>query len=166
MEIIYNDSANKLFVKDFADLTVQEKQDAMFDAEISHGEEIAELKSEAGMNTLSPGGAARMQEFRNKSKRMIRDGLGDDFKLFKDSMVDLGSVGIDLEDVRLTSKQHKKLHNLYVSFLKKEIAKYPDIKLIEPRNFTRIQWLEDMRDISREMAADELFFEQPRRQRK
>jgi hypothetical protein len=164
LELIYNATANKLYTKDFADLTISQKQDVLFDAEMDHDEEIANLKSEMGMNTLSPGGAARIQEFRNKSQRMVQKGLGDDFKLFKASMVNLGSVGIDIENVRLSEKQHKRLHTLYVGFMKEELKKYPDIKLIEPRDPVRIQWLEDIRDIAKDLAVDELFFEQPRRQ--
>jgi hypothetical protein len=166
IELLYNESANKLYVKDFPDLTVSQKQEAMFEAEIDHGEEIAELKAEAGMNTLSPGGASRIQEFRNKSTRIIRKGLGDDFKLFSSSMVSVGSMGIDIEDVRLNTKQHKRLNDLYVDFMKKELKMYPDIELIAPRDPTRIQWLEDIRDQAKEMAVDELFFEQPKRQSK
>jgi hypothetical protein len=164
LELIYNDAANKLYAQDFPDLTVTQKEDAMFAAEMDHAEEISELKSEAGMNSLSPGGAARIQEFRNKSARMVKKGLGVDFKLFEDSMVNLGSVGIDLGEVRLSTKQHTKLHDLYINFIKDELKKYPDIKNIDRRDPTRVLWLEDIRDFAKELAIDELFFEQPLRQ--
>jgi len=166
LELIYNDSANELYAQDFPDLTVTQKQDALFLAEINNAEEIANLKSEAGMNSLSPGGAARMQEFRNKSERAIKKDLGDDFKLFQDSNVDLGSIGIDLGEVRLNSKQQKLLQDLYVTFIKRELKNYPDIKPIDRRDPTRVLWLEDIRDLAKELAQDELFFEQPSRQRK
>jgi hypothetical protein len=166
IELIYNGIAQKMYAKDFPDLTLQRKQTVMFEAELDSDEEIANLKSEAGMNTLSPGGAARIQDLRNNSIRAIRKSLGSNYKTFTDSMVNPGSIPIDVRGVRLNTKQHKRLQSLYVEFIKEQLRIYPDLKEMKAADPDRRQWLEDIITLARQDAIDELFFEEPSRQRK
>jgi hypothetical protein len=155
-ELILNDKSQEMYAKDWPDLTPFKKQEVVWEAELDDIDKIEELQSEMGMKQLSPGAAARMQEFRNKSFRMIRKGLGSDFKLFKESFVDTGSIGIDIGDVRLNSAQHKELHELYISNIKSEIKEYPEIPTMDTKDPIRRQWLEDILEFAREDAVDEM----------
>jgi hypothetical protein len=157
-ELLLNDKAQELYFKDWPDLTPFKKQEVVWEAELDNIDKIEELQSEMGMKQLSPGGAARIQKARNKSSRMIRKGLGKDFKLFKESFVDTGSIGIDIGDVRLNPQQHKELHDLYISNIKSELKFYPDISEMDSKDPIRRQYLEDILEFSRDDAVNEILF--------
>jgi hypothetical protein len=161
IEIIYNDAAQKEYAKDFADLTFAKKQDVVFAAEIDSGDELDELKAEAGMKPLSPGASARIQKARNKSERQVREGVGDDYYLFKESDVNVGSIGRNVGEVKLSDRQHKFLQDAYVKSIKDQLETYPEISKMPSNSPTRRMWLQDIVDFAREDAKDLLFFEEP-----
>jgi hypothetical protein len=158
IELMYNQKSQDLFARDFADLPPFDKQDVVFEVELDNPDLVDELQSEAGMNTMSPGGAARVQEKRNKSARGIRSGLGKDYKLFKESNVNTGAFGIDIGEIRLNASQHKRMQGFYVKSIKRQLREYPDLFKMDPKDASRRQWLQDILDVAREDAEDALFF--------
>ncbi|GAF73481.1 unnamed protein product [marine sediment metagenome] len=118
------------------------------------------------MNTLSPGGAAKIQGMRNRSIRSVRKRLTTDYKMFIDSKVNPGGIPVDVRGVRLNAKQRTRLETFYIGNIKQAIRDFPYIKGLKAADPVRRQELEDIITLARQDAIDELFFEEPIRQQK
>lgn len=156
-ELLVNDTAQKMHGQDFADLTPQKKRDVIWLAEADNFDRIELLKEEMGMFQPTRLTASRRQKTLNKSGRIIREGLGGDFRLFEESNVDTGEFSLNLGDVRLNTEQHEVLHEKYIKFIKAELNRFPGILEKPPSDLTRRLFLQDVVTIAREDAIFEMF---------
>lgn len=161
IELIYNDTAQRLYSRDFAELTPDRKKEVMLDAELDHDDRLEELKAEAGLTPMSPGLAAKVQASRNKAERKVRSGLGNEYKTFTDSLVSPGAFNHKVRGVKLNFKQLNKLNDLYVKTIKQFMSEYPEIKKMPVADPDRRQWLQDIIDDAKEESVDLLFDEEP-----
>jgi ABC-type uncharacterized transport system ATPase subunit len=159
LEMMYNDKAQAMFARDLADIPLDFRQDVIYAAELDNPELVDKLKSEIGMQVMSPGAAAKVQEKRNKSRRKIRNQLGSRYNLFEDSNVDTGFISNNIGDVRLNFSQHNKLQNEYVKSIKRQMGEYFDISLLPASSAKRRMILQDIIDIARQEARDQLSFD-------
>lgn len=157
-EIMIEDKAQELHGKGFDELPLYLKKEVVWEAENDDIDKTELLQEEMGMRRQSPGSAARLTKIKNKSFRAIRNGLGKDYTLFKESNIPVREFPIDIGDVRLSTEQHDKLSKLYVKFIKEELKQYPDISDLPPLDYERRRWLEDIESNAREDAIDELTF--------
>jgi len=153
IQIVYNDFANEMFRADFWNLTVEQKQDVKFMAEAEDYDNLFQLKQEAGMVSMSPGTSAVITKQQNKSKLRIRKMLGDNNRLFVESSVPTLFIAKDQMDVRLNSKQHKRMEQLYVDFIDKGLKSYPQLEKQPVNSEMRV---EDLKDILSDAKADAL----------
>jgi hypothetical protein len=157
-ELMINDKAQELHARNFDELPFYLKEEVLWEAENDDIDRTELLKEEMGMIRQTRATSARLTKLRNKSFRAIRKGLGKDYTLFKESNIPIREFPIDIGDIRLSTEQHERLSQLYVRFIKKELKTYPEISEIQPLNYERRRWLEDIESNAREDAIEELKF--------
>lgn len=157
-ELMLEDKAQELHAKSFEELPFYLKEEVVWEAENDDIDKTDLLKEEMGMIRQTPGTASRLAAIKNKSFRIIRKGLGEDYTLFKESNIPVREFPIDIGDVRLDTKSHEKLSKLYVEFIKAELKLYPELSDLPPLDYERRRWLEDIESNAREDAIEEIIF--------
>ena len=160
-ELMVNDKAQELYAKDFADLVPYLKEEVLWEAENDDLDRTDRLKEEMGMSPVTRKTAAKMQKAQNKADRRVRDGLGNEFRLFKESNIAINGLSATVQDVKLNAEQHDFLNDTYIRFIKRELKQFPQIEELKPEDFRRRQWLQDILADAREDAKTELFFIEP-----
>ena len=160
-ELMVNDKAQELYAKDFADLVPYLKEEVLWEAENDDLDRTDRLKEEMGISPITRKTAARMQKAQNKADRRVRDGLGEQFKLFKESNIATNGLSVTVQDVKLNAEQHDFLNDTYIRFIKRQLEQFPQIEELKPEDFIRRQWLQDILASAREDAKAELFFIEP-----
>ena len=160
-ELMVNDKAQALYAKDFADLVPYLKEEVLWEAENDDLDRTDRLKEEMGMAPVTRKTAARMQKAQNKADRRIRDGLGDVFRLFKESNIAINGLSATVGDIKLNAEQHDFLNDTYIKFIKRELRTVPQVRRLKPDDFSRRQWLQDILADARDDARAELFFIEP-----
>ncbi len=155
-ELMIEDKAQEIYSKHFLDLTIFQKQDVVFEAENDDFDKTELLKEEMGMHRQSPGAAARLIRIRDKSFRQIRKGLGKHYQLFEESNVRINEFPIDIGDIRLSTKQHAHLGDLYVKIIKQELKHYPNLAQMPSKDYTRRMDLEYIENYARQEAIASL----------
>ena len=160
-ELMVNDKAQQLYAKDFADLVPYRKEEVLWEAENDDLDRTDRLKEEMGMTPITRKTAARMQKAQNKADRRVRDSLGKDFRLFEESNIAIDGLSATLGDVKLNAEQHDFLNDVYIRFIKHELETNSQIRRLEPDDFVRRQWLQDILAQAREDAKFEVLFIEP-----
>ncbi len=160
-ELMVNDKAQQLYAKDFAELVPYRKEEVLWEAENDDLDRTDRLKEEMGMTPITRNTAARMQKAQNKSDRRIRDGLGNDYRLFEESNIATNGLSATIGDIKLNAEQHNFLNDLYISLIKNELNTIPQLRRLRPDDFSRRQWLQDILANARDDAKAELLFVEP-----